>query len=115
MVIGKFKRHGNKRVVGRSYRDVVVHHLQGDDQKGVSFKSEKNEDFREEPQFVNRVVIQGEPDSAMLEQLSRSIIGETNYPVNIKVMAEKLCRNWQSISKVHLMVAYETLVTFATV
>ena len=103
------------RCDGRTFKDVVLQKKK---------QAERREDLptctvngrarvqKDRDKVEKTIVIYGEVDETMMEKLSRSIIGESVYPVNIEVMGERLRRDWFTIVDVKPMGAYKTLITF---
>lgn len=56
-------------------------------------KKKSKENVKEGVQYAKMIVIYGELEEVMIEQLARSITGETTYLINIDVMVERLFRD----------------------
>ena len=87
---------GNK-LVDRTFRDVVVNNNKNS--AGCGARScAKTKATRKEKNMMNReaktIVVYGEINEVTMEKLSRSLIGESLFPVIIEDMAVKLFKDW---------------------
>ena len=115
----------NGVIDGRTFKDVVLQKPKGPNN---TIKMQENQVIRDSRNRSNTVkgkqrdvneekttVVYGEINDDMKEKLSRSIIGETTYPVNVDVLKERLLQEWYTIVEVKPMGAYKTVLTFESV
>ena len=112
----KDNKQGN-RIDGRTFKEVVMQGHKAEKEK-ESFPTcnvnRRPRMLKDEAQLERTMVVYGEVDQFMMDKLSKSIIGESIFPVNMEIMEERLRRDWYTIIDVKPMGAYKTLITFET-
>ena len=112
----KGDKQGN-RIDGRTFKEVVMQAQKVETEKENNPSCNDNgrpRMMKEGVRLEKTMVVYGEVDEFMMNKLSKSIIGESIFPVNIEVMEERLRRDWYTIVDVKPMGAYKTLITFET-
>ena len=107
---------GDKTFVGqRSFRDVVMGEssrqgLQGN-QRVVH---KKNNDDDDSSKFDKTRVVYGETNVEFVQELQRSLVGETLKPLELAVVGEDLMNAFPNIESIREMGAYKMLITFCS-